>query len=455
MSSPTTPSRPAIYYAQLRARAAAIEVDYRGRTRTSARLAEEARDLFPGGSTRQGVFRRPYPCYVVDASGSRLIDADGREIVDFWFNATALPIGHAHPEVVAALAAQIPRGTAYFAPTPLEIALGREICERVPSGERVFFTNTGSEAVMMALRVARRFTGRPLVAKFEGSFHGSHDDVLWSVSPGADECGRSESPIPVPASGGMLLATGRTIVLPYNDIAATRAIVEREASRLAAIILEPVANRMGFVLPRPGFLEQVREVCDEHGIVLIFDEVLCFRAGYRGAQGLLGVTPDLTVLGKIVGGGLPVGAVAGKAAMLAVLAAGNDRVYHTGTFAANPMTMAAGLATLRVLTPEAVESLNRKGERIRDELRRLCRGLPLQVTGIGSLFKVSAIDEELVSYRSTLQTDGAWQEVASLALLNEGFLLTTQLHGCLATSTTDQQIDLLLAAFDRIVHTGA
>jgi len=455
VSAPATQARAALYYAQLRARAADIEVDYRARTKASARIAEQACAVFPGGSTRQGVFRRPYPCYVTEAAASRLTDADGREIVDFWFNAAALPIGHAHPDVVAALAAQAARGTAYFAPTPLEIALGREICNRVPSGERVFFTNTGGEAVMMALRVARRFTGRPLVAKFEGSFHGSHDDVLWSVSPRLDECGHSDSPTAVPASGGMLPASGRTIVLPYNDIAATRVVVEREASRLAAIILEPVANRMGFVLPQPGFLEQVRELCDEHGIVLIFDEVLSFRAGYHGVQGLLGITPDLTVLGKIVGGGLPVGAVAGKEEVLAVLAADEDRVYHTGTFAANPMTMAAGLATLRVLTPETIESLNRRGTYMRDELRRVCRGLPLRITGMGSLFKVSAIDEELSNYRSTLHMDVGWQEVASLALLSEGFLLTTQLHGCLATTTTDEQIERLLATFDRIVHTGA
>ena len=450
-----TPQTATGFYGELVARAADIEAQYRARTPASAAMADRARSVFPGGSTRQGVFRRPYPFYVTEASGSRLIDVDGREILDFWFNAAALPLGHAYPDVVAALSAQLPGGTAYFAPTPLEIALGEEICRRVPSAERMFFTNTGGEAVMMALRVARRFTGRTLVAKFEGSFHGSHDDVLWSVSPGALECGRGDSPTPVPASGGMLPAAGRTIVLPFNDLAATRAIIERESGRLAAIILEPLANRMGFVLPRPGFLQSLRQLCDEHGIVLIFDEVLCFRTAYHGVQGLLGVTPDLTILGKIIGGGLPVGAVAGREAILAVLAGGDERVYHTGTFAANPMTMAAGLATLRVLTPEAIESLNRKGACVREGLQRLCRGLPLQVSGVGSLFKVSATDRELVNYRSTLWTDAAWQETASLALLNDGFLLTTQLHGCVASSTTDEQIDMLLAAFDRLLHPAA
>ncbi|MBA2304405.1 MAG: aspartate aminotransferase family protein [Acidobacteria bacterium] len=444
----------ASYYAPLVAQADAIEARYRAQTTASARLAEQARGVFPGGSTRQGVFRRPYPFYVTEASGSHLVDADGRRIVDFWFNAAALPLGHADPDVVAALAAQLPKGTAYFAPTALEIALGQEICGRVPSGERVFFANTGGEAVMMALRVARRFTGRPLVAKFEGSFHGSHDDVLWSVSPAAADCGRADSPTPAPGSGGLLSASGRTIVLPFNDLTATREIVQREAGQLAAIIVEPVSNRMGFVLPRPGFLESLRALCDEHGIVLIFDEVLCFRVSYRGMQGMLGVTPDLTVLGKIIGGGLPVGAVAGKEAILAVLAEGDGRVYHTGTFAANPMTMTAGLATLRMLKPEVIESLNGKGARVRDELRRLCSGLPLQVTGVGSLFKVSATGNELVNYRSTLQTDVTWQETASLALLNEGCLLTTQLHGCVAMSTSDQQIDLLLAAFDHLLHSA-
>ena len=158
----------------------------------------------------------------------------------------------------------------------------------------------------------------------------------------------------------MLPPAGRTIVLPYNDLAATRAIVERERHRLAAIIVEPAANRMGFVLPRDGFLEGLRELCDDHGIVLIFDEVLCFRVSYRGMQGLVGVTPDLTVLGKIIGGGFPVGAVAGREDILAVLAAADERVYHTGTFAANPVTMAAGLATLEQLTPDAFDLLDRR-----------------------------------------------------------------------------------------------
>ncbi|MGH9350399.1 MAG: aspartate aminotransferase family protein [Vicinamibacterales bacterium] len=441
------------YYMGLKEAAPGIEAAYRARTPSSARLAQDACMVLPGGSTRQGVSRRPYPLYLSGGSGSHIRDVDGRELVDFWFNATALPLGHADPRVVAAVTEQLPKGTAYFAPTELELKLARRICQRLPSAERVFFLNTGGEAVMMALRIARSCTGRPLVGKCEGSFHGNHDDVLWSIAPTADDCGPADAPVPVAASGGLLPPHGRTVILPFNDLDAVQRIVEREASRLAAIIVEPAANRMGLVPPRPGFLEGVRELCTRYGILLIFDEVLCFRASYHGMQGLLGVTPDLTTLGKIIGGGFPVGAVAGRAESLAVLEADRPaHVYHTGTFAANPVTLTAGLTTLDALTPEAFDVLNGKGARVRQGLLRICRGLPLQITGIGSLFKISATTRELLNYRSTLTADMQWQEIASLALLNEGFFLTPQLHGCVATSTTDEQIDAFLLAFERLVR---
>lgn len=437
----------------LKARRDEIEDRYRRLTPTSARLAADARRVLPGGSTRDTVLRRPHPTYIRRGEGGYLIDADGRRLVDLWFNATSLPLGHADPRIVQAVHASVERGTAFYAPTGLETDLAREICARLPSAERVRFTNSGSEAVMLAVRLARAFTGRPLVAKFEGSYHGSYDDVAWSVStPGV---GSAEAPAPVAASAGLPPATGRVLVLPYNDLDATSRLLSAQASDVAALLVEPIANRMGLVSPRPGFLAGLREITARHRITLIFDEIISFRLGYHGAQGIAGVMPDLTTLGKLIGGGFPVGAVAGRAEIMEMSAPDRPtRVTHAGTFNANPVTMTAGKGTLDALTPAVFEALNAAGERVRQELCRITDGLPIRITGAGSLFKISATQGELIDHRSAMLCDAPWEEIASLALLNEGFFLTTRLHGCLSTATHAEDTDRFLAAFERLVAGG-
>jgi len=439
------------FYDALKARRAGIEQRYHDLTPTSARLAQEARRVLPGGSTRDTVIRRPHPTYIRRGEGGHLVDADGRTIVDLWFNATSLPLGHADPRVARAAREAIDGGTAFFAPTGLETDLAREICARLPSAERVRFTNSGTEAVMLAARVARAFTGRALIAKFEGSYHGAYDDVQWSVStPGM---GSPEAPAPVAASAGLLRAEGRVLMLPYNDLDATTRVLGGQASEVAAVIVEPIANRMGMVSPKPGFLAGLRELTARYRIVLVFDEVISFRLGYHGAQGLAGVMPDLTTLGKVIGGGFPVGAVAGRAEIMDVSAPDRPtRVPHAGTFTANPVTMAAGRATLEALTPAVFDELNAAGERVRQALRRVTSGLPLQITGAGSLFKISASVAELVDHRSSMRCDASWEELASLELLNEGFFLTTRLHGCVSTATRPEDLDRFVDAFGVIVR---
>ena len=214
-----------------------------------------------------------------------------------------------------------------------------------------------------------------------------------------------------------------------------------------------MANRMGLILPKAPFLEAVVRACRAAGAVAIFDEVIAFRLGYRGCQGMLGVTPDLTTLGKCIGGGLPVGAVAGRADVLARTEPGvTNRVTHAGTFNGNPTTMAAGLATMEALTPETFDRINAAGERLRVKLRKVCEGLPLTVTGVGSLFKVNAIDRPIVNYRDSVTIDGAWQQTASVALANEGFLVSKGLQGCVSTVTPESQIEGLADAFAAIVR---
>ena len=436
------------FYAALKSRGPEIEARYRSLTPASAELHERAKRVVPGGYTRDSVIRRPYAPYIAKGAGATLVDRDGRAITDMWFNATSLALGHADARVVAAVNAQLGLGSAYFAPTESEIELAATICERLPSAERVRFANSGSEAVMFAVRFARAFTGRDLVVKFEGSYHGTYDDVYWSVSPPSDRYGPPDRPAPVPESPGLARGDGRVMVLPYNDTDALERALARRGDEIATVLVEPVANHIGLIAPKPGFLRRARELCDAHGAVLIFDEVIAFRLGYNGAQGLIGVTPDLTTLGKVIGGGFPVGAVAGRADILALSEPGRPgRVSHAGTFNANPITMAAGKATMDALTPEAFAALDAAGEKIRSRLRRMCAGLPLQITGAGSLFKISAARHEITDYRTAATVDRDWQEIAALALLVEGFLLAPSLHGCVSTATTDDHVEGFLAAF--------
>ncbi len=436
------------FYASLKARGPEIEARYRRLTPASAELHERAKGLVPGGYTRDSVIRRPYAPYIVKGAGATLVDRDGRAITDMWFNATSLALGHADARVVAAVTAQMNLGSAYFAPTESEVELAAIVCDRLPSAERVRFANSGSEAVMFAVRFARAFTGRDLVVKFEGSYHGSYDDVCWSISPPRERRGAADQPASVPESAGLGASAGRVLVLPYSDTEALERTIGRRGDEIAAILVEPVANRIGLIAPKPGFLRRLRELCDGCGAVLIFDEVIAFRLGYNGAQGLIGVAPDLTTLGKVIGGGFPVGAVAGRSDILALSEPGRpNRVAHAGTFNANPVTMAAGKATLDALTPDAFAALDAVGEAIRSRLRQMCGGLPLRITGAGSLFKISATPADITDYRTAATADREWQEIAALALLAEGFLLAPSLHGCVSTATTDDHVEAFLAAF--------
>ncbi len=444
----TAPKLADEFYAPLKARGREIEARYRSLTPVSAGLHERAKRVVPGGYTRDSVMRRPYAPYIAKGAGATLLDRDGRAVTDMWFNATSLALGHADARVVAAVDAQMKLGSAYFAPTESEIELAAIICERLPSAERVRFANSGSEAVMFAVRFARAFTGRDLVVKFEGSYHGTYDDVYWSVGPPSDRRGAPDQPASVPESAGLGSGAGRVLVLPYNDTGALERALARRGGEIATVLVEPVANRMGVIAAEPGFLRRARELCDAHGAVLIFDEVIVFRLGLNGAQGLIGVTPDLTTLGKVIGGGFPVGAVAGRADILALSEPGRpNRVTHAGTFNANPITMAAGKTTMDALNAEAFAALDAAGEKIRSRLRRMCAGLPLRITGAGSLFKISATPAEITDYRTAAAADREWHEIASLAMLVEGYLLAPSLHGCVSTATTDDHVEGFLAAF--------
>jgi len=313
----------------------------------SARLFEEARRLMPGGvSSPVRAMRsvgRDHPLFLARGAGGEVWDVDGNRYVDWVQSWGPLIAGHAHPDVVAAVIAAAADGTSFGAPTELELELARQVCAAVPSLEQVRFVSSGTEAVMSAVRLARAHTGRTKIVKFAGGYHGHADALLAQAGSGLATLGIPSSPGVPPA------VAADTLVCGYNDLDGVRAIAQRHGDDLAAIIVEPVAGNMGVVLPRPGFLEGLRTVCNGTGALLVMDEVITgFRVGYGGGQERLAVRADLTCLGKIVGGGLPAAAFGGSAAIMGRLAPEGD-VYQAGTLSGNPLAMAAGLATLALL----------------------------------------------------------------------------------------------------------
>jgi glutamate-1-semialdehyde 2,1-aminomutase len=362
---------------------------------------------------------------MIRGDGIRTWDVDGNEYRDFLGNYTSLILGHAHPDVVTAVERQIRRGSAFAAPTEIEIELAEEIRRRLASIDAIRFTNSGTEATMFALRAARAFTRRPLVAKFESAYHGTHDTALaWSagVPPAVSE---------------------QVIELPWGDAeGAVRAIAGRERD-IAAIIIEPVQGAGGVRVAEPEFLAFLRELTMRIGALLIFDEVIAFRIGPNGAQGRLGgIRPDLTTLGKIIGGGYPSGAFGGRQDVMDQFDARRlDALSHGGTFNGNPVSAAAGLATLRAMTPGRYDDLERLGNRLRarisDGLGRA--GIDARVTGIASIFQV-------FPGLSRAESGITPQQALFLGLLLDGFHLAPRGMGAIATPTTESDVDALADA---------
>ena len=339
-----------------------------------------------------------------------MYDLDGNVRLDFYNNATSLIFGHAYPPVVAAISDQASKGTAFAIPTEPEVALAQLLAARIPSVEQIRFTNSGTEGVLFAIRAARAFTGREKIAKFEGGYHGTADHVSISVTPDLAFTGDPRQPRPVPASAGITRNTvDDVVILPFNDLEGTTALITAHQDELAAVIVEPILGSCGYVPAKREFLQGLRDLTKRLGMLLIFDEVQTFRLSAGGAQALLDIIPDLTVLGKIIGGGLPVGGVGGRSDVMAAFdaTAGAPKIPHAGTFNGNPVTMRAGLATLWDLTPAVYERLNQMGDEFRQRVQALCSryGVPVQVTGEGSLFGIHWSAEPVTDYRSSARAN--------------------------------------------------
>ena len=425
----------------------------------SAKLYEEASRFIPGGSSRVHYHFQPNPLYAKSASGCYLTDAEGVERLDFLNNMTALIHGHGNPAVKQALIDQIERGTAFSEPAEEEISLARLMSERVSTVEQIRFGNSGTESVMLAIKLARAHTGRSMIAKFEGFYHGYYDYAQISNGlPGLD-LGDEHAPTSVAGSGGLSdSVSGDVLVLPFNNRPVVERLLEENHQSISALILDPLSNKAGFVRPVEGFLQFLREITSEYGIVLIFDEVISFRISHGGGQGAYGGEPDLTVFGKIIGGGLPVGAVGGRRDIMALLdpSLGNPVVASGGTFSANPLTMVAGYAALEQMTPAEYDRIGRLGRKLRDEGNSIiaAAGAKGQITGDGSLFRILFTDEPIANYRSSMQQSAVSDLIAKLHinLLDEGVIISKTLLGCLSTPMGEQEVGFFLSALERSLH---
>lgn len=413
----------------------------------SQALHTRAKHTLPGGNTRTTVYLSPYPVYAARGAGCRVHDVDGNELIDCINNFTALIHGHAHPALTAAAHRQIDLGTAFGMPTESEIALAELLAERVPGIEHIRFTNSGTEAVMMALKAARAYTGRPKIAKVEGAYHGSYDYAETSLDSRPENWGDAAAPASVAHSQGTPQGvTADVVVLPFNDCQATEALLRAHAATLAGVLIDLLPNRVGLIPASAGYLSMLRRVTTELGILLIVDEVITLRLAPGGAQSRLGVTPDLTTVGKIMGGGFPVGGVAGRADVMAVFdpSAGRPAVPHGGTFSANPVSMVSGLAAMQLLDGAAYAQLDQHGDMLRRGLNQAFAdtGIAGQATGLGSLVKLHLKAESLSNYRDAYPSPEQARAMARFnrEMLNRGVLMAS--YGLIALSTPMRDRDI-------------
>jgi glutamate-1-semialdehyde 2,1-aminomutase len=421
-------------------------------TSRSSAIAERVRRVMPGGDTRSVTFYTPFPLALVRGEGHRVWDADGNEFIDVLNNYTALVHGHAQPDIVRAVQDQAPRGMVFPAPSELQAEVAERICNRVDSVERVRFTNSGSEAVLQAIRIARAVTGRDEVVKADGGYHGSWEQVPMSVGQGHGHVAEDDQTAPVVRGTGIPPAVQDLVhMVRYNDVASLEAAMERHGDRVAALIFEPVLGE-GVIPGDLEFFAAARRLADEHGALLVLDEVVTARLAWGGHQSVLDVRPDLTTFGKIIGGGLPVGAVGGREElMVAFDPRRRGYVSHSGTFNGNPMTMAAGRVSLDLLTRAEIDRINGLGRRLADGLRRGFQrvGLDCGVTAYGSFLHLHF--ESPASIRSFDDVNLASPRLAQmhLACLNERVYLAPRGMLNLSTAMDDGVVDELVERMTR------
>ncbi|WP_078379508.1 glutamate-1-semialdehyde 2,1-aminomutase [Sutcliffiella halmapala] len=416
----------------------------------SKKAFAEAEKLMPGGvNSPVRAFKSVDmdPIFMERGKGAKIYDIDGNEYIDYVLSWGPLIHGHSNERVVEAIKKVTESGTSFGAPTLIENELAKLVIERVPSIEVVRMVSSGTEATMSALRLARGYTGRNKIIKFEGCYHGHGDSLLIKAGSGVATLGLPDSP-GVPEG-----VAKNTITVPYNDLESIKFAFEQFGEDIAAIIVEPVAGNMGVVPPQPGFLEGLREVTEKHGALLIFDEVMTgFRVDYHCAQGYYGVTPDITCLGKVIGGGLPVGAYGGKAEIMAKVAPSGP-IYQAGTLSGNPLAMTAGYETLSQLTPETYKEFTKKADKLETGILALAKQyeVPLTVNRAGSMIGFFFTNEKVINYDKAKSSDLEYFAAFFREMANNGvFLPPSQFEGLfLSTAHSDEDIDKTLEAIEK------
>ncbi len=414
----------------------------------SQKLFAQAQKFIPGGvnsPVRACVSVDSAPIFIASGKGSKIISADGEEYIDFVQSWGPMLLGHAHPEVTRAITAAVERGASYGAPCEAELALAEAVCDAIPSIEMVRMVSSGTEATMSALRLARAHTGRKKLIKFDGGYHGHGDAFLASAGSGV-------ATLSIPGTPGVPEAVvSDTLIAPYNDAAAVEALFKQHGNDIAALFVEPVAGNMGLVPPAPGFLQALRQLCDRYGALLVFDEVITgFRVAYNGAQGYYGVKPDLTTLGKIIGGGMPVGAYGGRRELMQKIAPCGP-VYQAGTLSGNPVAMAAGIATLKALKQADYAALTAKVEKLCQGIEQICAGkkIPVRINRLASMFTIFFTEQAVTDFASAKKADTARYTRLYKQLRAQGIYVAPSGFEAAMVSFahTDEDFAKMLAAF--------
>ncbi len=428
---------------------------------SSAALYQRALKVMPGGCSRNTVLRKPHPLYAERGKGCYVTDIEGVRRIDFANNMASLIHGHAHPEVVSAVTEQLKKGTAFTLATEVEIDYAEHLCSRNPGFDKIRFMNSGTEAVMSCLKAARAYTGRAKIAKVEGAYHGLYDYAEVSQTSKPADWGDKEKPASVAvAHGTPASALKDVVVIPFNDAERAVAILDQHADELACVLIDLLPHRVGLLPASQEFVQALHQWTRDNGALLVYDEVITFRSAYGGAQEWYQVSPDLTAMGKMIGGGFPVGALAGRAEVMDVMNPLADKVLfpHSGTFSANPITMMAGLVTMELFDQTAILRLNQLADYARIQLAEAIRisDIPACVTGGGSMFRVHMKSEPPANYRAAFQTP---EEATRLKLLldhlfNNGIMMINTCSGTLSTMMTEKEVDILadvmLAGFRKI-----
>ncbi len=422
-------------------------------TNRSAELFRQALEFLPGGVSRNTLLRSPQPYYAAHASGCKTVDVDGVERVDFANNMASLIHGHGHPAILEAVTAQLSRGTAFTMATEAEIVFARHLCGRSPGFDKVRFVNSGTEAVMAGLKATRAFTDRPKIAKIEGTYHGAYDYAEISQSPAPNRWGQADCPASVPLAVGTPAGVVEdVVVLPFNDAASATAILDQHRGEIACVLVDPMPHRAGLIPVQDSYVQALRDWTRNDGALLMFDEVITFRTEWGGMQSRLSVQPDLTALGKMIGGGFPVGAIAGRNEVMGVFESGGHgpRLPHSGTFSANPITMTAGNVAMTLFDTEAVTRLNRLGEYARSKLEEAISiaDVPASISGTGSMFRVHIKAEVPRDYRTSFPTPEEKRALTTFVdhMGDAGFLLIYSGAGTLSTPMGEAEIDRLAEA---------